>query len=273
VIIFHYNHLGYLISETTDTGQTLVEYIYLGNKLLALIQGEQVYYFHNDHLGTPQVLTNDSQTIAWKAVYTPFGKAVASIQTIENPFRFPGQYYDPETGLYYNYFRYYNPQTGRYITPDPIGLEGGINLFAYVANNPVNTIDTYGLLRVKPGFEREFEILNRYNPYIIAMLSWIEWQLPEGFEIEITEAFDQYKKLYPEKDKGWEEYLQNKHAALVALDIKVVKKEGSKCEGNVSNDQLMKLAKQAGFKGFGIYDLHLHIDFRDKLTTWKGESK
>jgi RHS repeat-associated protein len=44
----------------------------------------------------------------------------------------PGQYYDPETGLHYNYFRYYNPQTGRYITPDPIGLEGGINLFAYV---------------------------------------------------------------------------------------------------------------------------------------------
>jgi hypothetical protein len=131
-------------------------------------------------------------------------------------------------------------------------------------------------LRIKPGFEREFEILNRYNPYIIVMLSWIEWQLPEGFEIEITEAwrtFDQYKALYPEKDKGWEEYLQNKHAALVALDIKVVKKNGSKCEGNVSMDQLIKLSKQAGFKGFGIYDQHLHIDFRDKLTIWGGESK
>jgi RHS repeat-associated protein len=58
---------------------------------------------------------------------------------------YPGQYYDAETGLHYNYFRYYNPQTGRYITPDPIGLEGGINLFAYVANNPVNEIDPQGL--------------------------------------------------------------------------------------------------------------------------------
>jgi RHS repeat-associated protein len=58
----------------------------------------------------------------------------------------PGQYYDQETGLHYNYFRYYNPQTGRYVTPDPIGLEGGINLFAYVENNPVNLIDPYGLL-------------------------------------------------------------------------------------------------------------------------------
>ena len=50
-----------------------------------------------------------------------------------------------ETGLHYNYFRYYNPQTGRYITPDPIGLEGGINLFAYVENNPLNWTDPWGL--------------------------------------------------------------------------------------------------------------------------------
>jgi RHS repeat-associated protein len=58
---------------------------------------------------------------------------------------YPGQYYDPETGLHYNYFRYYNPQTGRYITPDPIGLEGGVNLFSYVVNNPMNLIDPFGL--------------------------------------------------------------------------------------------------------------------------------
>jgi len=58
---------------------------------------------------------------------------------------YPGQYYDPETGLHYNYFRYYNPQTGRYITPDPIGLEGGVNLFAYTSNNPVIFVDLFGL--------------------------------------------------------------------------------------------------------------------------------
>jgi RHS repeat-associated protein len=145
VRVFHYNHLGYLISETTETGQTLVEYIYLGNKLLALIQGEQVYYFHNDHLGTPQVLTNDNGSIAWKATYAPFGEAQVLIETVKNPFRFMGQYYDQETGLHYNYFRYYDPKTGRYITPDPIGLWGGINLFSYVANSPLHYIDPYGL--------------------------------------------------------------------------------------------------------------------------------
>ena len=61
---------------------------------------------------------------------------------------YPGQYYDQETGLHYNYFRYYDPTTGRYVTPDPIGLEGGINLWPYVANNPVNWIDPLGLRRI-----------------------------------------------------------------------------------------------------------------------------
>jgi len=107
--------------------------------------GEAAYYFHNDHLGTPQLLTNDSQAIAWKAAYTAFGQAVPSIQTVENPFRFPGQYYDQETGLHYNYHRYYDPMTGRYVTPDPIGLWGGINLFVYVKNNPVRFKDPRGL--------------------------------------------------------------------------------------------------------------------------------
>jgi RHS repeat-associated protein len=144
--IFHYDLAGHLIAETNQNGQMLAEYVYLGVQLLSMIRpGEVVYYYHNDHLGTPQVLTNDSQTISWKAVYKPFGEAVPSIQTVENPFRFPGQYYDPETGLHYNYFRYYNPQAGRYITPDPIGLEGGINLFVYVDNNPLSLIDPFGL--------------------------------------------------------------------------------------------------------------------------------
>lgn len=145
--IFHYDLLGHLIAETNQTGQMLAEYVYLGDQLLAMIKpGELVYYYHNDHLGTPQVLTDATQTVAWKATYTPFGEAVTSIATVENPFRFPGQYYDAETGLHYNYYRYYNPPIGRYLTPDPIGLWGGLNLFVYTANNPVRFTDPKGLL-------------------------------------------------------------------------------------------------------------------------------
>ncbi len=145
--IFHYDLWGHLIAETNQTGQMLAEYVYVGDQLQTMIKpGELAYYFHNDHLGTPQVLTNDSQTITWKAVYTPFGEAVISIATVENPFRFPGQYYDSETGLHYNYFRYYNPPIGRYMTPDPIGLKGGINLFVYTGNSPINRVDLNGLM-------------------------------------------------------------------------------------------------------------------------------
>jgi RHS repeat-associated protein len=83
--------------------------------------------------------------VVWEAGYTPFGKAGIFTADIENNLRFPGQYYDKETGLHYNYHRYYDPDTGRYLTPDPIGLKGGINLYAYVDGNPVNWIDPLGL--------------------------------------------------------------------------------------------------------------------------------
>lgn len=144
--VFHYDLAGHSIAETTASGQTLVEYFYLGDQPLAMIRpGEALYYYHNDHLGTPQILTNDTGGVSWKAVYTPFGEAEISVQTVENPLRFPGQYYDQESGLHYNWNRYYDSKTGRYLTPDPIGLEGGINLFPYSRNNPLIFKDPLGL--------------------------------------------------------------------------------------------------------------------------------
>jgi RHS repeat-associated protein len=143
--IFHYDLQGHLIAETTSTGSTVVEYIYLGDEILAQIRSGSIYYYHNDHLGTPQVITNSSGSVVWKASYTPFGKAQTSVSTIENNIRFPGQYFDSETGLHYNWNRYYQPETGRYVTPDPIGLAGGVNPYIYTDANPINWTDRLGL--------------------------------------------------------------------------------------------------------------------------------
>jgi RHS repeat-associated protein len=101
----------------------------------------------NDHLGTPQQLITPSGTVAWQAAYLPYGEAqVQPGNTITNNLGFPGQYFDVETGLQYNWNRYYDPATGRYLSADPIGLEGGINLYAYVGGNPVNWSDPEGLV-------------------------------------------------------------------------------------------------------------------------------
>ncbi len=84
-------------------------------------------YYHNDHLATPQKKTDSSGVVVWSADYKPFGEATVTVSTITNNLRFPGQYYDPETGLNYNLNRDYNPVLGRYIEKDPIGFRGGIN--------------------------------------------------------------------------------------------------------------------------------------------------
>ena len=104
-----------------------------------------IAFYHNDHLGTPQVLTNEAGTIVWQANYHPFGETDILVNTVENNIRFPGQYFDAETGLHYNYFRDYNPDTGRYVESDPIGLWGGVSTYGYAEQNPAVIMDPYGL--------------------------------------------------------------------------------------------------------------------------------
>ena len=112
---------------------------------------EQLYYFHNDHLGTPQAMSDASGRKVWEAEYDPFGKATVNHdpdgdgRVAVNNLRFPGQYYDAETGLHYNYHRDYDPATGRYLQPDPIGLVGGPNVYSYVYDNPLSYADPFGL--------------------------------------------------------------------------------------------------------------------------------
>ncbi len=104
-----------------------------------------VSYVHTDHLGTPRKLTDAAANLVWDHQTTPFGETVALAGLADVNLRFPGQYFDAESGLHYNYFRDYDPSTGRYIESDPIGLAGGINTYGYVGGNPVNRVDPEGL--------------------------------------------------------------------------------------------------------------------------------
>lgn len=143
---YHFDEAGHLITVTDQAGVTLRDYIYWGDQQIALISNGTTYYIHNDHLNTPQVITNQSQQVVWMGDYEPFGKVASNANnSIEIFSRFPGQYLDNETGLYYNYFRDYDPSIGRYIESDPIGLEGGINTYGYVDGNPIVYSDTLGL--------------------------------------------------------------------------------------------------------------------------------
>ena len=109
----------------------------------------QIDIFVNDHLGTPLALLNPEGRITWQAQPDDWG-AVRNPKGSRQPIRFQGQWEDEESGLYYNRYRYYDPATGRYVTQDPIGLEGGINAYSYVGSIPTRFTDPLGQ-RAQPG--------------------------------------------------------------------------------------------------------------------------
>ena len=132
------------------------------------------YFVHPDHLGTPRRITDAGQTVVWSWVSDPFGTTLADDdpdnngQVVRYNPRFPGQYFDQETGQHHNYFRDFDPTTGRYLTSDPIGLNGGLNTYAYVKNNPILFIDPLGLEPTIPrpqgeGYFRICTVRCKYN--------------------------------------------------------------------------------------------------------------
>ncbi|NNF97896.1 MAG: hypothetical protein HKM93_00820 [Desulfobacteraceae bacterium] len=147
---FHYADEG-LIGEYDAAGTEIKTYGYKPGSTwttdpLFMKVGGEYYFYHNDHLGTPQKITAVNGSVVWSAVYTAFGKAtVDPSSTVVSNLRFAGQYFDEETGLHYNYQRYHDPGVGRYLRVDPIGFIGGINIYLYARNNPTTMFDMNGL--------------------------------------------------------------------------------------------------------------------------------
>ncbi len=110
----------------------------------------QLAYIHFEHRGAPIAVSDEAGEMMWQAYYQPFGE-VEELTDVDGDgeafalnLRYPGQYHDRESGYYYNVFRYYDPLTGRYITSDPIGLEGGLNSYLYAGSNPLLYTDPDG---------------------------------------------------------------------------------------------------------------------------------
>jgi len=108
--------------------------------------------FNADHLNTPRLVADATGTTVWRWDQAePFGDSPADESpsgagTFALPLRLPGQYYDAESALHYNYFRDYDPSLGIYKQSDPIGLGGGVNTYLYVASSPLRASDRFGLL-------------------------------------------------------------------------------------------------------------------------------
>ena len=154
-ILYWYDEAGHLLGEYDGSGNLIEETVWLRDTPVATLRpsgtGVAIYYVHTDQLNTPRQVTRPADNAQmWTWFSDPFGTDAAN----PNPagggafayyLRFPGQVFDGQVGLHYNYFRDFDPGTGRYVESDLIGLNGGINTYAYVGGNPIGRRDPYGL--------------------------------------------------------------------------------------------------------------------------------
>jgi len=150
-----YDEAAHLIGEYNSSGGLIEETVWLGDIPVAVLtpngSSVNIYYIHSDHLNTPKkVAQPTTHTLAWRWDADPFGTASPNqnpggLGTFVYNLRFPGQYYQSETGTNYNYQRDYDPLAGRYLESDLIGLKGGIDTYTYTFDSPAMWTDSIGL--------------------------------------------------------------------------------------------------------------------------------
>jgi len=135
-----------VVAEYGTGGALAGEYV-LGDDVddvLVMIRSGTDYYYHRDGLGSVTELTDDGGSVVERYSYDAFGTSTPTASTIGNPYRFTARRFDEESGMYHYRGRSYDPRLGRYLSRDPRGFVNGVNLYAYVGNNPVNRTDPFG---------------------------------------------------------------------------------------------------------------------------------
>ena len=132
------------IAEYDQTSGALIrEYVWFDGAAIAVIEGGVVYYIRSDHIGRPVFATNGAGVQVWTASYLPFG-GVRTATGTPITLRFPGQWFQSESGLHQNWMRDYDPTTGRYLQADPLGLVDGPSVYGYAGQNPIVNVDPTG---------------------------------------------------------------------------------------------------------------------------------
>jgi RHS repeat-associated protein len=168
---------GRRIAEYNETsGALLREYVWNGWEPVAVIEGGVISFVRTDHIGRPVFATNASGVKVWTTTYLPFGGVHVSTGTLPTA-RFPGQWFQSESGLHQNWMRDYDPTTGRYLQADPLGLVDGASVYGYVKQNPGRLIDPRGEEAVT---ERTVGVLG-----VAAFCAAIDGPLPFGDAIAL----------------------------------------------------------------------------------------
>ena len=149
---------GFLPIQDRDGANTIVRQYAWGHDmgggiggLLDLKQGGQSYSYLYDGKGNVVSVIDGSENVVAEYAYGPFGEPWEKIATIDQSFRFSTKRYDEQTGLSYYGYRFYSPHIGKWLTRDPLGEAGGTNLYAFVDNNPLSSLDFWGLKKREVG--------------------------------------------------------------------------------------------------------------------------
>ena len=179
---------GQVLSEYSQY-DTQRDHVYLNGLPIARLSSsaaERVLYVINDRTGMPMYYIDSAKNTKWRGRYYPYGEMYAGMVSTQNYHRYPGQWWDDESSLHYNWHRYFSPRIGRYYQADPIGLDGGINMYGYAGGNPIGAVDVdglsvrsilSGLKNISDGLGLYINPLSAVNNYV---LSLIPSQVTEG---------------------------------------------------------------------------------------------